>query len=306
MATSEIQSLDSINYKSRIKFYFYPFIVIFLFTLAFLNFYPIGDKLKVFLKNNLQGTGCNPDYDQIRIEWIMPKLIVSDLTIPPGCLGGGATEALKFNYVNLNFNFINFSPFGVPFKIDTEINGQPISFYFVQGFGERMLRLKDQSLVLTRLESLMGGSFKLAGNMTLDLNLLLTNQNALKDLSFKVQSKNLQIPSQSLQGFTIPNLKINDLFIEAVSENPPRILVENLIMGDPDSPVRANFKGHIDLQQEAIQFSQVDLTGEVTFSPSFKQTVPIIEMMFQSFAQKDGFYQVRLGGTLGALKPSSP
>jgi hypothetical protein len=307
MATiSELKSLEDINYKSRVKVYFYPLIAVFLFTIAFLNFYPIGEKLKTFLKTNLQDSACNPDYDKIRMEWLLPKLVITDLVLPPGCLGASAREAVKFNFVNVNFQFINFSPFGFPFKVETEMNAQPLSFYFVQGFGERMLRLKDQSLVLSRLAPVMGGNFKLAGNMTLDLNVLMNNENTLKNLSFKAQSKDLQIPSQSLQGFTVPNLKLKDFFIEANSDSPPRIRVENFILGDPESPVRAKFNGSIDLQQDALQMSPVDLNGEVAFSESFQQTLPIIDMMFQSFSQKDGFYQVRLGGTLGSIKPTSP
>jgi len=306
MATSELQSLEEISYKSKIKVYLYPIIAFFLFSLAFLNFYPIGDKLKDLIKTTLQGTGCNPDYDKLGVEWIMPKLVITDLTLPPGCLGQNAKKALKFSFVKVNFHFINFSPLGLPFKLETEMNSQPLSLYFVQGFGERMLRLKDQALVLSRLEPLLGGNVKLAGNMTVDLSLLMTNQNILKNLNLKAQSKDLNFPSQNIQGFTTPNLKLNDLYIEANSENPPRVQVDKFILGDPDAPMRANFKGRIDLQQEAIQFSQVNLTGEVAFSENLKQSLPLIDMMFQSFNQKDGFYQIRLGGTLGAIKPSNP
>ncbi len=304
--TSEINSLDEIRYKSKIKIYFYPFIVLFLFVVAFLNFYPISDQLKAFMKKNLAGTGCNPDYDQIRIEWLMPKLVISDLALPPGCLGQEAGEMLKFNFVNVNFHFINFSPFGLPFKIDTEMNGQPLSLYFVQGFGKRMIRMKDQSLVLARLQPLMGGKVKVGGSMIVDLNLLMSNQNALQSLALKVSSKDLQLPSQNLQGFTTPNLKLNTLFLEASSENPPRVTVEKFILGDPEAPMRADFKGRIDLQQGNIAFSQIDLKGEVAFSESFKQQLPLIDMMFQSFTQKDGFYQIRLGGMLGAPKTLAP
>lgn len=303
MATSEIQSLGEINYKSKIKIYFYILIVFFLFVFAFMNFFPVGDKLKSFMRSSLQGTGCNPDFDQIRMEWVMPKIVISNLELPAGCLGRMG-DPLKFAHVTLNYQLINFSPFGLPFRLDTELNGQPLTVYFVQGFGTQMIRLKDQSISLPRLQPLMGGEFKLGGNLMVDLNLSMEKQK-LRSLHFIAQSKDLQIPSQNIQGFTTPNMKINDLRIEANSENPPRISIDKLILGDTDSPLRANFKGRIDLQEGAIQFSPMDLAGEVAFSQNFKQAVPLVDMMFQSFTQKDGFYQIRLGGTLGAPKPSS-
>jgi hypothetical protein len=306
MATaSEIKSLDDINYKSRIKFYFYPLLVSFLFTMAFLNFYPIGAQLKGFLKNNLKGTACNPDYDQIRIEWLLPKVVVTDLVLPASCLGQQAGDPIKFSFITINFQFINFSPLGIPFKIDTEMNGQPLSLYFVQGFGQRKVRMIDQSIVLARLEPLMS-QFKIGGKVIVDLDLLMSNDNKIKTLSLKAESKDFQIPSQNLQGFTTPNLKLNTFYVVANSDVPPRVSVEKFILGDPDSPMRANFKGNIDLQEGAVAFSPMNLSGEVAFSENFKQQLPLIDMMFNSFKQKDGFYQIKLGGTLGAPKPTAP
>lgn len=306
MATiSELNSLETINYKSRIKIFLYGIIVFFLFIMAFFNFYPVGDKLKGILRSKMSGTACNPDFDQLRLEWLLPKIIVSNLSLPAGCFNRMG-EPIKLSFLTINYNLINFSPFGIPFRIDTEIEGQPISLYYVLGFGQQMVRLKDQNLVLSRLQPLMGGDFKIAGSLMVDLNLVMGNDNKMKSLSFKAASKDFQIPSQSLQGFTIPHLKLNELYLEANSETPPRLDVDKLIIGDPDSPMRANFKGKINLQQGAISFSLLDLGGEVAFSESFKKTLPLIDMMFQQFTQKDGFYQVRLGGTLGAPKPFAP
>ncbi len=305
IVASEIQSLEEVQYKSKIKTFFWFFLLFFLFVTAFLNFYPVSDKLKTIIKAQFKNTpGCNPDFDQIRMEWVMPKIVISDLVLPASCLKREG-EPMKFSHVTLNYNLINFSPFGLPFRLDTEFSGQPISVYFVQGIGQQMIRLKDQNLVLSRFASLLGNDFKFAGSVTVDTTLVMKS-NRLSELSFKAASKDLQIPSQSIQGFTMPNLKLNELYVEASSANPPRVTVDKLILGDTDSPMRANFKGRIDLQEGAIGFSPMDLAGEVAFSDTFKNQLPLIDMMFSSFAQKDGFYQIRLGGTLNSPKPVAP
>lgn len=304
MATvSEIQSLNEIQYKTKIKVIFLILLIPFLFVIGFANYFPVSDKLKSVIQMSLKGTGCNLDYDQVHMEWFMPKLVISDLVVPARCLGRNG-EPLKFAHVTLNYQLINFAPFGLPFRLETDFNGQPIALYFVQGIGTQMVRIKDQKIALSRLEPLLGGQVKLAGNVTVDLNLQLSG-NRMKNLSLIAQSKDLQIPAQNLQGFNLPIMKINDFRLEALSDNPPRITVDKIILGDTDSPIRANFKGRIDLQEGAIQFSPLDLTGDLKFSESLKKTVPLLDMMFQSFAQKDGFYQIRLGGTLGAPKPSA-
>ena len=185
------------------------------------------------------------------------------------------------------------------------MSGQPLTIYYVLGLNQQMIRIKDQKINLSRLAPLIGDTFKIAGNVTVDVNLMMAN-NVIKSLDLKAASSDLEIPSQNIQGFTLTNLRLNDFHLEATSVNHPRIQIEKLFLGDPNSPIRANFKGRIDLQEGNAAFSPLDLAGEVAFSETFKQSLPLIDMMFQSFTQKDGFYQVRLGGTLGAPKPSAP
>jgi hypothetical protein len=300
-STSEIQSLEDIRYKSRIKTWIFPIILTFIFVLAFFTYYPVGDQLKVLLKKNLKGTACNPDYNELRMEWLLPKLIVTDLDLPASCLNRTG-ESLKFSHLTINFRLISFTPFGIPFRIDTELNDQPLSVYFVQGFGKRLIRLKDQSLVLNRLQPLLGGKLKMAGNLKLDLSVLLGSDNSLQELTLNAQSKDLQLPSQSVENFTVPMMRVNLLKIEANTENPPRITLNQMFMGDTDSPMRANFKGRVDLQQGNLGFSALNLEGGIAFNENFKQTVPLVDLLFQSYPQKDGFYQVRIGGTLGQPK----
>lgn len=294
---NEIQSLEQISYKSRIKVPLIVVVSIILFAMAFLNHYPLGTQIKTLMKKNLQGR-CTPEFQDIRIEFFMPKVIVSDLSLPAVCFGRSG-DPLKLSFVTVNFNLINFAPFGIPFKIETEMNGQPLTVYFVQGISQRVVRLKDQAIVLARLEPLFGKKFQLSGTMTVDLHALLKNDNSLEGMSFKVQSKDLEIPPQSIEGFTTPQMKVNDLYLEANSENSSRITVDKMIVGDTESPMRANFKGRIDLQEGNIAFSPMDLSGEISFSENFKETVPLVDLLFQNYTQKDGFYQIRLGGTLG-------
>ena len=301
---TEIQSLNEIQYKSKIKGLLLILMVVFLFVFSFLNFYPIGDKIKSVIKTSFNGKGCNPDFDEIHMEWLMPKIIVTNLSIPASCLER-AGEPLRFSYLTLNYNIINFMPFGLPFRIETSFGGQAISLYYVLGFNSQMIRLKDQTLNLAKLQPLFGERFKIAGNVTTDLNVSMS-KNIINHLDLKAQSKDLQIPPQNIEGFTTPALKLNEFYLEAASDTHPRIKIEKLIMGDTDSPLRANFKGKIDLQDGNTSMSPLDLSGEIAFSENFRQALPLIDMMFQSFNQKDGFYQVRLGGTLGSPKPIAP
>lgn len=304
MATAtEIQSLEEIQYKSKFKLILLILLVFVLFVTAFLNFYPIGDKIKVHMQR-FMSPGCNPDFDDIRVEWLMPKIVISNLTLPAACLNRQG-EPLKFNFVNINWHLISFSPVGIPYRIDTEMAGQPLSVHYVFGINQQLIRLKDQTIHLGRLEPLMGGTVKMAGSMTVDLSVLLAN-NVIKDIHLKGISKDFRLPSQNIQGFVMPNLDIKQFYVEADSVNHPRVEVKAFRVGDANAPIRAEFKGRIDLQEGNVAFSRLDLKGEIAFSDYLRQGLPLVDMLFQSFTQKDGFYQVRLGGTLGAPKPMAP
>lgn len=305
MATSaEINSLEEIQYKTKIKAFLIPVILLFIFIAGFLNFYPISDKIKAVLTTELRKRGCNLDFNELHIEWLLPKVVATDVTIPAACFESTG-EPIKLNHLTLNYHLINLSPLGLPFKLDTDLAGQPITLYFVQGFGKQMIRMKDQTITLSKLEPLLGNEFKIGGTVKVDLNLQLQD-NLISSLELKAASRDFEIPSQNIQGFTLPSLRINEFFLNAISEGHPRINIEQLVLGDPDAPIRASFKGRINLEEKAIGMSALDLTGEVAFSESLKQGFPLIDMMFQSFPSKDGFYQIRLGGTLNSPKPSAP
>lgn len=304
VTVSELNSLNEINYKGRIKLFLLLLAGFLIFIFSFLSFYPVGEKVKVIIKNSFQGQACNPDFSNIRVELFLPKLVIEDLSIPASCMNK-IGKPLKLSYVNVNFNLISFFPFGLPFKIDAEMSGQPISIYYVQGINQRVVRVKDQRLNLEKLSPLLGEEFKIGGSFTVDMNLTLS-KGIINHLEFKARSKDFQIPSQNIQGFTTPNLRINEFFMEAATENPPRLKVEKILLGDVNSPMRANFKGKIDLQEGNIAFSPLDLKGEIAFSDSFRQSLPLIDMIFQTFTQKDGFYQIKLGGTVGSPKPMNP
>lgn len=305
-AASEIASLEEINYKSpsKLKALAVILIAIFLMVVGFLNFYPMGEEVRKQIRTQLQGSNCNPDYGDLSIQALLARVVITDLVLPASCFNR-VGEAIKLNHLTLNYHLISFFPLGLPFRIDTEFAGQAISVHYVLGFGEHVVRIKDQKLSLTKLMPLIAPTFKVTGNVVVDLNMKSNNQGVMTAMTLKAESKDLVIPSQEIESFNFPNLKLNDFFLESHSDTPPRIVIDRLVAGNPESPVRANFKGRIDLQQGGAAFSPIDLTGEVAFAKSLTETLPL-DLVMGQFPQKDGFYQVKLGGTLGAPKGLAP
>lgn len=294
---SEIHSLDEINYKSRIKPFLFGILLFIIVMASFLSYYPFGEKIKDQVKKATAGA-CAFDYTDIKFEFLLPKIVVNDVILPASCFGKQGAP-IRLDYVNLGFRIISFSPFGIPFKLDTQYNRQPIELYYVLGFGGQTIRMIDQRLVLSRLEGLMG-NFKLGGSVVVDVLVQMDMSQKLKALDIKAKSEDFKIPAQTLmQNFNLPNLSVRKFYLETSSENFPQLKVNSLVLGDPDSPVRMNLKGTISMREPA-DMSPMNLGGELAFSDQFKENFPVSFLVNDTYTVKDGFYQITLGGTLGA------
>lgn len=294
---SEIQSLENINYRFKIKKYLLFVSLPFIFLFSFLSFFPISDQLSGLIQSNLKATGCPATFTSFDIEFLLPKIIISDLNVPKRCTG---SEDFFFKKVTLNYHLISFSPFGIPFKVDTKIYGEDISLHYVLGMGKQSIRLKDQKLNLTKLSPLIP-QVKLKGLVTVDMRTILEG-NAIKELTVKASSSNFEVPGQNIQGFSLPHLALKDLFLDANTQEDNKLKINKLIIGgaNQNSPVRANVVGNINLSQTQMMNSSLNLTSEISISDSLKESIPLLEMMLENFEIKDGFYQVKIGGTLGA------
>lgn len=306
-AVTEIGSLNEINYKSpsKLKTLLVLILGFVLLVIGFLNYYPVGDAIKKVIRTQLANSGCNPDFADLSINPLLLKVEVTELSLPARCFNRPG-KSLNLPFLTFNYHLISFLPLGLPFRVDTELEGNPLSVHFVAGIGEQLIRIKDQKLALAKLLPLFAPEMKIAGDLTVDLTMSTTYEGAMTGMSVKAVSKNFAIPGQNIQGFELPNLRVGEIFVEASSDNPPRITIEKLIAGNPNSPIRANFKGRIDLQEGNPAFSPMELVGEVNFSKELKESIGILELLMEPYPQRDGFYQVKIGGTLGAPRGSAP
>lgn len=305
--TSEILSLEEINYKSpsKLKALGVILLALFLLFVGFLNFYPIGEEVRKQLKTAMQGSNCNVDYNELSLQVVLGKLMVTDLVLPASCFNREG-QPITLSHLTINYHLISFLPFGLPFRIDTEVAGQALSFYYVLGFGEHTVRIKDQKISLTKIMPLIAPEVKIKGNVVVDLNMKTNNQGVMNSMTLQAESKDFELPAQSIQSvFTLPNLKIGELRLDAHSDTPPRIVIDKMVTGNTSSPIRSELKGYIDLQQGNVALSPISITGQVAFDKTISDTIPL-DLFMGSFPIIDGFYQLKLGGTLGRPVGSAP
>lgn len=274
-----------------------------IFLLGIIIYFPFMFKVKSLVKTQMHKIpGCSVDYQDIKLEFFLPKVIVKNLVVPQSCFGKYG-DPLKMSKVFLYFRGFSFSPFGPHFKIETQLNDIPLSSYLTTGFGTIALNIKENEIDLSKLRKLIP-TVNLSGKIKIDA-LVKLNGKDIDDLKLNIRSKDFTLPGQTIQGFKLATMRLNNLLLKA-NKKGKKLILESFIIGDDDAPIRSNFKGNVTLNQRNLTASQLDLIGEVAFSSKFLESYAIIKLVMNKFDKKDEFYQIKLTGPLMRPKPSSP
>lgn len=298
--SSELEKIDY-SFPSIGKSKWVGLIFIIFFIGVFLYF-PLTYKVKSILKENLSRIpGCPLSYREIGTEFFLPKLIISDLVIPMSCFNQYG-QPITLKETKLNFRGISFSPFGPHFMLETTVLKNNISAYLTAGIGGFAINIRENKLDLKTLLQPVK-KIKLTGSVIVDA-LVKISSGEVSDLKINIISKDLGVPAQSIQGFKLYNLKLNNLLLKAKNTDK-KLIIEDFIIGDANSPIRSSFKGDMKMNMRNFLMSQVDIKGEAFFSKEFIDKYAFIKILMAKFNKKDDFYQVEIKGPLNAPTTST-
>lgn len=246
---------------------------------------------------------CSINIDDYHINVLpLPHISFDNLNMGKDCFGvraGFNSQPIKLENTKAFFRGPSLFPLGVRLKLETGIYNQDLNAYVTAGLSSLILEIKEQNISLKLLENFVS-EIRLAGNVLTDLFLELDN-NEMKTLNLKLQSKTFFIPSQAVMGLlNVPKLNIKNFFLTLSTEDRD-IKVSKFILGDTSSPIRGDFKGSIKLNSRNIQASNLNLAGEISFADSLLNENFILKQYLQQFDKKDNFYQLQISGS-----PMSP
>lgn len=269
-----------------------------LFFIAFVLNFPlftiIDEKLKTALSRI---PGCPIMVKEINFGVLLPRIELNQLNIPTRCAG----NEINLSSVKLYFRGPSFSPLGIATKIETTYEGIELELFASVGPTSQLIKFDDFNIKLDKLAKVFP-QVKLAGDVS--INGLVEIKNAkLGKVNALIESKNFILPSQLIQGFTTPVLDEKVLSIQISQESENKMELKKFIIGDLDSPVRANFTGNIVTNKNNFLFSRLDLQGEIAFSKALEQDFGIVLDFFNAFPKKDKFFQLRVHGTVGQPIP---
>ncbi|MBL7666173.1 MAG: hypothetical protein JNM93_13640 [Bacteriovoracaceae bacterium] len=276
-----------------------------LFVLGFFLYFPFVKKFEQGIHAALENVpGCKISYGSLNLEFFLPKVIISNVNVPSYCFK--TSNDLYFEKINLNFTGMSFSPIGLSTSLATQIEKDKIKSYQSIGLGRQVFKIEDQSISFNTISKLVSLPLTIDGDLIIGALAQFQN-NQVDEALIRIKSKNLMIPAQTVLILGIPELAIGNVSLKAELMNPTQVKLEELIIGDERSPIRANFRGMIYPVQGHIPSSRIDLKGELAISEELMadEKFALLKMFLSQFSQKDGFYQIKLGGTIGQPRTSS-
>jgi len=302
-SSNEIKSLDDVTYSLRVPKFLVVLAVLGIFFFSLVSHFPLTRQIETLVKTQLHTLpGCKPSFDRLSFEFFLPKVVLTDVSVPGSCTGGAA--GFKLPRVALYFYGPSFSPLGLAFKLQTELSGTPLALYYAAGTSAHAFNIQEENFPLGLLAKVLPQAPKLAGNASLNLKLRLAGS-SLEELKLLLESKNLSLPAQALGDLKLPKLDLGNVLLKAEASGPRRLQLTELVIGNTTAPLRGKLSGHIELTGAPLAFSPISIKGEAALSEEFLNAFPILNLLLPQFTQKDGFYQISLGGTLGNLRPQS-
>lgn len=271
-----------------------------LVTSFWLNF-PLEQKLENLIAAQIKNIpGCPIHYESLSFELFMPKIKINKVIVEGRCLS--SPNPLKINHLDLYFRGPSFSPMGPHFKIMTKAYNTPLEAYLTLGLSGVTVNLQDQKVKLSNLSALTG---QVAARGDIVINAFLTaGTSDLKELNLQIQSKNFKLPPQNIMGLQVPELNLNNLFLRAKKGEKNKIIIEKLLLGAEESPIKLISKGTIFLNINNPKMSQVNIPSEAYFSKEFLESFGLIKLYLDKFTKKDEYYQFVLKGSLLSPQPS--
>ena len=290
-------------YKQNKFFWIKVLVISFLMLLLalFINF-PVEKTIKVQVESAIaKNRACPLQYKSLDVRVFFPKVNFKNLNIPGMCFKN-PSSSLQFDKASVAFTFPSIWPLGGKFHAHLKNKDSNINLYPRVGLGGTDIRITKTKISGNLIGSLNNFVKVIKGHLNIEAFFSLDG-NVVTKGDLKATSKNLLIPSQNIQGFTLPTLNIGILRI-VFSQTKKVISIKEITIGHNESPIFAQGKGSIALNAQNSSFSKLDITAKVKLSDEFKKALPILNLLLGGKKQTDGFYNLKLGGTLARPSPT--
>ncbi len=274
------------------------------FTIIFvISNLSLGQKALDQLEKSIQGTpSCPFTHKGLEISWFLPKILIKAPSLPSSCFNRFKGSPLKLETIPISFGIPSVYPPGL--KLHSEIKPlrgkSKINIYPIIGFGTHFLKITE-TIIDEQLIAEITGKNLVEGIIETEANLQFDNSGLLAG-DILLKSKNFQIKSQTIEGLTLPQLRLNHLQLKA-NLNKTKLNILSLISGDDQAPLYLGLSGNIRLNKYNMGSSKIELEGDIRFSPDLIAAFPAINLFLSGKESQGGLYRIQISGSLNSPIP---
>jgi|TARA_Y100000748_G_C15475930_1_gene480781 hypothetical protein len=102
-------------------------------------------------------------------------------------------------------------------------------------------------------------------------------------------------------GFDLEKMDINSLLIQLNLLPNNKLRIKKFIIGDEQSPLKANFSGELKLNTRNLKTSFLNTQGELFVSDKILQDIFLLKSILDRFDKKGKFYQIEIKSPLNSI-----
>ncbi len=287
-----------ISKKTKVYTFFFSFLI---FFFGFIFNFPFQETIENKLNKQIsQVRNCNINYNKMDLSLFLPSIDLISPKVSGKCISSLASS-INFSKLNLALNGPSFIPFGVRLKATIYNKNNSLPIYLSQGFSSTTVKIPETKIKSTFISSILNEKEYFKGDLFLETVINVQDQQAINS-AIKLKSENLSIPSMIIANFNLPFLKIGNLLLELALDNKNKLKIKTFVLGANYSPIMARITGYLNLNQNKILKSKLNISGSIKFSDEFLEQFSIISMLLASKKQDDGNYQFSLKGIIQSPK----
>ncbi|HLE12477.1 MAG: type II secretion system protein GspN [Bdellovibrionales bacterium RIFOXYD12_FULL_39_22] len=293
----KIYELDHIN-----KFLITSLVIIIAAIGIIWNF-PVQRTIKQVMGRMITSNpGCPIAYQKLGVSFLLPKIYLEHISLPASCLQMPTPTPIELPYAEISFRGPSFYPVGVKFKLHATHEDSFVNIYSSLSLNQTLLKIEDTTITSNTIGKVAALPINLNGTFNIT-SLLSLKSSTLTEAQFLIKSNNFLIPPQNFNGLAIPALPIGTLSLKG-KYSGNSLDIENIVIGTENSPITANLYGRISINPQAFNQSILDMTGEIKFSESFINDFAILNLFLGGKTAENGFYKIKISGTLANPSPS--
>jgi type II secretion system protein N len=279
---------------------------IFILSLGFVFTFPIKKIANFYFQQALAKAGnCQIDYKDYQTTFLFPGIELKDVNIPNNCIKRGQPK-INFSKIGISFKGISFSPLAPVIGIRIYQSDFDIGASIVSNGTKHLIDINESDLAAGKLVMLIEQLTQatvpsLKGKLDVELSAQVENEQLLA-LNLDLNSKDFQLPAQSISGFDIPQMNLKTLEI-LINGEGKKVLIEKIAIGDDSAPIKVTGKGSLLANLKFFDSSELDLDLDLSLSKEILSQYSIIGIALGGFKKSEGKFSFKLKGPINSVTP---